>query len=144
MRASPTRNQEPAMDIDVFSPRELPVVFRVLRTALSPEGYLKPEEKAFLATYGRITGFPVPHDPKPITAAEVEIEGIHQRKRLIQLSALAALLDRPVKDGSLAFLKDLSKHLGTHDSVIDVIEAMKQGKKLRVRMLAMRRAFRVM
>ena len=133
------------MDIDVFPARELPTVFRVLRTALDRNIPLGLDERAFLATYARITGFDLPHgDPAPIRAQEVFIEGAHARKRLIQLSALAVLLSNPVRPQSFAFLKERSAHLGSHDSVIDVIAAMLAGKKLKVRLLAMRRAFRVM
>src|SRR5262249_39706313 len=66
------------------------------------------------------------------------------RKRLIQLGAIAALLSRPVKADSVAFLRSLSRHLDAHDSALDVLDALLREKRLKVRLLAMRRAFRVM
>jgi hypothetical protein len=133
------------MDIDVFSSEELPTVFRVLRTALASEGALQPRERLFLETYSTITRCAPPAiDPAPINAEDVWIARAHQRKRLIQLSAIAVLLGRPVKSGSLAFLKALSRRLATHDPVIDVIEALHRGRRLKVRMLAMRRGLRAM
>ena len=133
------------MDIDVYSSRELDTVFRVLRTALSPSGALEPQERLFLATYARITGYDVPsEDPQPIDPSAVHIEGAHQRKRLIQLTAIAALLGNPVKPGSVVFLKELSRQLATRDSVIDVLDALATGRRIKVRMLAVRRAFRAL
>ncbi|HKQ22825.1 MAG TPA: hypothetical protein VJT81_00100 [Burkholderiales bacterium] len=133
------------MDIDVYSSRELDTVFRVLRTALSPSGALEPQERLFLVTYARITGYDVPsEDPQPIDPSAVHIEGAHQRKRLIQLTAIAALLSNPVKPGSVVFLKELSRQLATRDSVIDVLDALITGRRIKARMLAVRRAFRAL
>lgn len=132
------------MDIDVFSPRELPTVFRVLRAALSPEAALEPPERAFLDTYARITGYAIPSfDPAPVGPLAV-IDHPHRRKRLLQLASLAVLLSNPVRPESVAFLRSLASHLGVHDPVVDVAEALRQGRRVRVRLLAMRRTMRVM
>lgn len=133
------------MDIDVYSGKELDTVFRVLRTALGASGALQPNERTFLETYARITRYNfTPIDPAPIQAQEVRIEGAHQRKRLVQLSALATLLSNPVKPASVVFLKELSKQLSTKDTVVDLIEALASGRRVKVRMIAMRRAFRAL
>ena len=133
------------MDINVFLPHELDTVFRVLRCALNPDGALDAHERLFLDTYAAINGRPaLVADPAPIEPRDVIVEGNHRRKRLVQLSALAALLSRPVRTQSLAYLKSLAHHLSTHDPVIDVIDALTKGQRLKVRLLAMRRAMRVM
>jgi hypothetical protein len=133
------------MDIDVFGPGDLDTVFRVVRTALNPDGPLYPRERCFLETYARITGYRLATaDPQPIAPAEARVAGAHPRKRLLQLAALAALLTHPVKPAAAGFLKDLSHSLGTRDSVVDVVEALSKGRHVRVRMLAARRAFRAM
>lgn len=136
------------MDIDVFSSTELTMVFRVLRTALRPRGELAPRERQFLDTYATITSHSLPpFDPAPVTRMElpdVIIDGAHRRKRLVQLAALAVLLNHPVAPESCRFLRELALHLGTHDGVIDVIEALQRGRRLRARMLALRRGLRVM
>jgi hypothetical protein len=132
------------VDIDVFAPADLPTVLRVLRTALNADGPLDQAERAFLNTYARIAGTIPGAAPLPIAAADVEISGSHPRKRLIQLSAMAVLLGRPVRPASVQFLKDLGRRLATHDSVIDVVDALHRGKHLKVKLLARRRAFRVM
>lgn len=131
------------MDIDVFKPQDLETVFRALRTVLAPDLPPDARQRRFLATYARITGYPLTDPvPRPIDASEVRIAGAHQRKRLIQLVAIAVLFGRPLKPGSVGFLKELSHQLATHDGVIDVIDAVQQGRHVRVRMLAMRRALR--
>jgi hypothetical protein len=133
------------MDIDVFARRDLDTVFRVLRTALAPAGKLSPGERCFLETYAKITGYTLtPGDPPVIDADDVWIADAHQRKRLIQLSALAVLLSSPVRPAAITHLKRVATHLATHDPVIDVIDALAQRRHVKVRMLASRRAFRVL
>jgi hypothetical protein len=117
----------------------------VLRTALQPYDSLGVQERRFLDTYARITGYgPLESAPHPIWPREVVIEGAHQRKRLVQLAAIATLFNRPVRMGSVLFLKHLANHLQTRDPVIDVIEALHKGRHLKVRLLTMRRVFRCM
>jgi hypothetical protein len=134
------------MDIDVFQHQDLSTVFRVLRTALEPVQALNPRERRFLETYARITGYPLPQvgEVEPIDVRAVVVNGAHQRKRLIQLTAIAVLFAQPVKPSSLDFLRALSSHLGTSDEVIGVIEALIKGQRLKVRMLTMCRVFRAM
>lgn len=133
------------MDIDVFPAAELPTVMRVLRTALRFDGALDAKESLFLQTYARIAGAPPPpHDPLPIHPQEVAIGGAHPRKRLVQLSALAVLLSRPVRPDSLDFLRALAAQLQVHDPVIDVIGAIVAGRPLKARLLATRRMMRVL
>jgi hypothetical protein len=133
------------MDIAVFSKSELPVVYRALRTSLRVQGALSPRERTFLETYAKIVGEKAPvEDPDPIDAEAVFVEGAHQRKRLVQLAALAVLLNAPVHATSVAFLKALSQSLKAHDPVLGVIEALHRGRSRTVRMLTMRRGFRVM
>jgi hypothetical protein len=133
------------MDIDVFPSKELPTVFRVLRTALTPEGLLEPRERLFLDTYARIHGLALAGaDPLPVSAEDVQIEGAHQRKRLVQLSAVAALLTSPVNSGSVRFVRDLSRHLGAYDPVLDILSALEKKQLLKVKLLARRRAFKAL
>lgn len=133
------------MDIDVFPAPQLPLVLRTLRTALRPEGVLDARERLFLDTYARICGFErAADDPLPLLPDEVSIDDSHQRKRLVQLSAVAVLHAQPMRADSLEFLKALARRLATHDSVIDVIAAVMQGRTLKARLLSMRRGLRVM
>jgi hypothetical protein len=131
------------VDIDVFTPTELPTVMRLLRTALRTEGALDSRERLFLDTYARITGTARPQtDPLPLSPEAVSIDGAHPRKRLVQLAAMAVLHSRPVRGDSLAFLQALSRHLATHDPVIDVIDALHRGRRVKARLLGLRRTFR--
>ncbi len=135
------------MDIAVFSRNELPTVMRTLRTALRVDGALDADERLFFDTYARIAHFERPQrDPLPLHPDEAAqaIEGAHQRKRLVQLSALAVLLARPIRADSLAFLQMLADTLGAHDPVIEAIDAVLNGRTLKARFLSMRRGMRVM
>jgi hypothetical protein len=133
------------MDIAVFRPPDLYLVFRVLRTALNPDGPLQPIERRFLATYARIAGYELPpHDPAPIEPGFVHLIGEHRRKRLLQLAAMAALLATPVRPTAVPYLRGLARQLGATDPVVDVIDALQRGRHLRARMLTMRRGLRVL
>jgi hypothetical protein len=133
------------MDINVFPRGQLDTVFRVLRTALNYHDALSPRELKFLDTYRRVTGYAKPSaQVNGIDARHVEIAGAHQRKRLLQLAAMAALLHHPVRRSSVRYLRELSDQLGTQDPVVDAIEALEQGRHVKVRMLTMRRAMRAM
>ena len=133
------------MDIDVFSKKDLPTVFRALRTALRPEGLLESRERLFLETYARINllAFAGP-DPLPVMPQGVHIEDPHQRKRLVQPCAIAALLSAPVNAASVVFVKELAQHFGTHDPVLDILSALEKKRFLKVKLLARRRAFKAL
>ncbi|HJY76594.1 MAG TPA: hypothetical protein VKE95_08175 [Burkholderiales bacterium] len=133
------------MDIDVFSTKDLPMVFRALRTALRPEGLLQTRERLFLETYAHINGLGLTGpDPLPVMPQGVHIEDAHQCKRLVQLSAIAALLSSPVSPGSVAFVKELARRLRTHDPVLDILSALEKRQFLKVKLLARRRAFKAL
>src|SRR5262249_9762972 len=123
------------MDIDVFPRRNLDLVFRVLRTALGPGEVLDDRGRRFLETYARITGYALGQaDPREVDFWEVRIDSDHERKRLLQLSALAVLLSHPVKPASVRFLRGLSTQLGVDDSSVLLIEFLLRKKYLPVRM----------
>ena len=125
------------MDIDGFPPEDLDTVVSVLRTALRHSGCLTPRERLFLATYARITGYRLPKtDPIALIAPEVQLSGVHQRKRLIQLAAIAALYNNPVTPGSAQFLRELCWHLKTRDSVVGVVHAVEKGRRFWASLLA--------
>jgi hypothetical protein len=136
------------MNIDLFSPSELPLVMRVLRSALRADGPLDEPERRFLRTYARIAGAgPLAADPAPLPVpdlAALHIDGDQRRKRLLQLAAMAVLFSRPLRPASIAFLRHLAYNLGAHDGVLDVIAALYRGQRVRVRLLVMRRGMGVM
>jgi hypothetical protein len=130
------------MDIKVFSKEELPIAFRVLRTALNPDE-LNSTEKVFLKTYAKITDYDLPGKIDIIATREVNLLDPHKRKRLVQLSAMAALLSRPLRKTSVEYVELLAKHLDTVDPVIPVLYAVLKRKKLKARLLTARRVARM-
>ena len=127
------------MDIDVFPAGELETVFRTLRTAMNPAGPLDDAEKTFLDTFSRITGYRWQPQMAPIGPGEIQIAGAHSRKRLLQLSAIAALLHSPVRPESVRFVKAAGKTLAVSDPVVPVLEALAAGRKMKARLFTMRR-----
>lgn len=130
------------MDIDVFEPRHLPTVMRVLRSALAPaDAPLDPTQRRFLATFARITRQPAPAaDPEPIAPDAVNLPGAHARKRLVQLAAIAALLNRPLEARAVAYVRALAAQLAVRDGVLALLPLLLRRHHRRVRLLAMRRA----
>jgi len=125
------------MDIDLFPAKDLDTVFSVLRTALRHSGRLTSRERLFLATYARIIGYRLQAtDPIPLIAQEVHIEGARQRKRLIQLAAIAALNNNPVTPGTAQFLRELCWQLKTRESVVGVVHAVEKGRRFWASLLA--------
>src|SRR5262249_2221497 len=114
-RGSSPRQGRCDVEIDVFPAEELKGVFRVLRTALNPSGSLEPSEKAFLETYAKITGWQLRTEPLSIRPDQVQVEGAHPRKRLVQLASLAVLLSNPVRPASVQFVMDLAARLAVLD-----------------------------
>jgi hypothetical protein len=132
------------MDIDVFAPEELTLVFRTLRTALNPGPALTEREREFLATYALIARHAPPDDLRPIDAGEVRVATPHRAKRLVQLAALAVLLSRPVREASVAYVEALARCLDAHDPVVGALRALQRGRLRQVRFMSMRRMMRVM
>jgi hypothetical protein len=134
------------MEIDVFAPAELPAVIRTLRTALRPQGPLDASERTFLATFSRIARRELDdeQDPPPIAAAEVQVDGAHRRKRLVQLASVAALFTHPVRAESVRYVRELARALGTFDPVLPVLDALAAGRRLKARVLTARRGLTAM
>jgi hypothetical protein len=133
------------MDIDVFSARQLPEVLRALRTALNPEGALDAAGYAFLSSYASIAGgaLPAAEDLPMIEPRQLRLDSAHRCKRLVQLAALAVLLRRPIRPASVRYLRELADALAVREPVLDLIQALCRGRRLRVRLLAVRRGFGV-
>ena len=130
------------MDLKVFRHDELPTVFRVLRTALSSQD-LNGTERRFLQTYAQIVGYSLGEDPKPIDLSEIPKFHLHPAKRLVQLSAMAALLSNPLRAPSIEFVDQLAQRLGVQDVIVKVLYAVAAGKKMKARMLTIRRMAKV-
>ena len=136
------------MDIVVFEgSQQWSAVFRVLRTAVDGGRPLSPEGTAFLRAYARIAGFEQPLDAltqiEPAVVAR-EWMNAHQRKRLVQLAAVAALVKVPVRLTAVAFVQRLADALAIYDPVLPVLAAVARGRHFRARLLTMRRLMRVM
>jgi hypothetical protein len=133
------------MDINVFGREDLDLVFSALRTALAPTTRLSPAHSAFLRTYAHISGYTGDLQRiAVISAPSVNIRDAHQRKRLVQLAAMAALVNEPLVTESVEFVTQLAAVLGVRDSVVPMLDGLLRGRTRSVRMLAVRRMMRMM
>ena len=135
------------MDIAVFSPAELPFVFAALAAAATGGAPPQAEDQRFLAACETVLGTAtVRTDADLITPATIAdgVRGTHARKRLLQLAGIAALVHRPVRAGSAAYLGALAQALGTRDPIVSVVDALARGRRGRARLLCMRRMLRVL
>jgi hypothetical protein len=127
------------MDIALFPPAELPIVFRVLRTVLASDGALDDAAHRFLRAYARVTAFPLPTaEPPPIGAAAVCIADPQRARRLLQLASMAALLRVPVRRAAVDYVHALAHALKVHDPVLALLRALARGHGLRARFVVLR------
>jgi hypothetical protein len=57
---------------------------------------------------------------------------------------MAALLTSPVDSGAVRFIRDVSRHLGAYDPVLEILSALDKRQFLKVKLLARRRAFKAL
>jgi hypothetical protein len=138
-----TRSGDRIMNIADFSKLELPTVFRVLKAVLERNDTPIDLQRKFLETYSRITGHTAvtPH-ALPIQPEEVWFVGDLQSRRMVKLAILAALAARPVQARTVLYIRRLAYELGVDEPAIRILEALHQKRIFKVRMLAVRRAFR--
>lgn len=129
------------MEIKIFSKTELDTVYRVLRTALNPKD-LNEQEKIFLQTYAKINQVPLPDSIPSIAIQEIKLQETHKQKRLVQLSAMAVLLSRPVRKESVEYVDLLARHFSIREPVIRILYAILNGQKIKARLLTARRGVR--
>jgi hypothetical protein len=134
------------MDLAVFSPTELTFVHSALRAAACGGRPTTDSDHQFLAAcetvLGRAEGASSDATFTPAAIA-AGVRGAHQRKRLLQLSSVAALVHRPVRRESVEYVRALSKALQTRDPILPVLDALARGQRVRARLLSARRMFRV-
>jgi len=140
------------MDISMFETGQLDVVFRVLRTAACVNEPISSEARAFLEAYQSIVGYPGgidridsidPIDPIDVVDAAATPFTPHQRKRLVQLASVAAMVHRPVRRASAEYVEQLARALDSNDPVVPVLDALSRNRHGRARVLSARRMFRV-
>lgn len=132
------------MDIAIFTPAEIPVVFRALRTAVAGSAPLDAAARDFLAACCEFAPIDLaPDDIQPVDPSIVadRLTRPHARRRLVQLAAAGALLRVPVTREAAAFVHGLADALSAPDPVVRVLDALSRGRRMRACLLTRKRVF---
>ncbi len=127
------------MDIVVFRPHELPVALAALRALpLHPS----PREEHFLETIARLHGVAVTPCTLPMRSAEQAaaiIPGSHQRKRLVQLAVIMALVDGHANYARALAVAHLARVLRVEEPAVQTLRTLAAGQMIRARLAVIRR-----
>lgn len=130
------------MDMFVFSPQELPLVLSVLTTVAAKPEALTPLEQQFLQVVNQLhQGSVVVDDLSPIATAEAVqfITLPHQRKRLLQMAMVMAMVDGEITPNQQKALRSLADALGINEPGLRVLHKATSGHQLLARIDMMRR-----
>ena len=99
------------MDLAVLRERELPVALRALRDVVASNGTITPAERRFLEVIAELHGAQVQVDTlqslEPAAVARIITEP-HQRKRVVQLAVIAAMVEGEVTSAEAAAVRRLA------------------------------------
>ncbi|MEZ4451923.1 MAG: hypothetical protein R3B09_20845 [Nannocystaceae bacterium] len=128
------------MDIAVFTPTQRPLALRALADVMRPGGPPSPRGQQYLDTLAELLGGPAElAPPSDLAAIAAAIPEARPRRRLVQLAAIAALVDGAPTRGSAAALAALDRALGVGEPAIAVIRHLARGHRRRARLLIARR-----
>src|SRR4029453_10670443 len=112
------------MDLVVLSEKEIPYALRGLRDVVSSNGTVTPAERRFIEVVAELHGTTVDVDSlssiAPGEVAEI-ITGPHQRKRVVQLAAIAAMVEGDVPPAEVEAVRSLAGALGVKDAALRVL-----------------------
>jgi hypothetical protein len=128
------------MDIAVFTPAQVPVVLRVFADIMTAGRPLTPRARQYLDTLAELLGPPAELAP-PLALADVAvtIPDPRPRRRLVQLAAIATLVDGAPTREAAAALAALDRALDVAEPAIAVVDHLSRGNRLRARALIARR-----
>ena len=130
------------MDLAVLSPDELPFALRALRDVVASNGTITPAEQRFLAVVAEIHASKIQVEAlDPIPPADVAraIAGLHQRKRVVQLALIAAMVEGEVTPAAAAAVRTLAGALGVDEAGLKVLRDLAGNHRLLTRFDMMRR-----
>lgn len=131
------------MDIAVFTPSQIPAALRAFADILTAGRPLSPRGRQYLDTLAELLGA-APELAPPLSPAELAatLPDPHSRKRLVQLAAIASLVDGAPTREAAAALADLDRALGVGEPAIAVVHHLSRGHRRRARLLIVRRIIR--
>lgn len=130
------------MDLVVFDEGEAPCALRALREVVAGNGTITPAEGRFIEVIAELHGTKVDVGSlpgiRPDEVAEV-VTRPHQRKRVVQLAVIAAMVEGDVTAAEAAAVKRLAAALGVDEGSLKVLEDLAANHRLLTRFDVMRR-----
>jgi hypothetical protein len=130
------------MDLNVLDARELVPALRALRDVLASNRTITPAERRFLEVIAELHGSSVQVDAlQGIELSELAraIAGPHQRKRVVQLAVIAAMVEGEVSEAESAAVRQLAHALDVDEASLKVLEEIAGKHRLLTRFDMMRR-----
>jgi ubiquinone biosynthesis protein Coq4 len=130
------------MDLVVLNETETPFALRALRGVVASNGTITPAERRFIEVVAELHGTSVDvgslQSVEPGEVAEV-IGQPHQRKRVVQLAAIAAMVEGDVTSEGAAAVKQLAAALDVEEAALRVLDSIAGDHRLLTRFDMMRR-----
>jgi hypothetical protein len=130
------------MDLVVLNELETPFALRALRDVVASNGTITPAERRFIEVIGEIHGTAVDVDSlKSIAPGEVAeiITEPHRRKRVVQLAAIAAMVEGEVTTAEAAAVRALANGLRVEEASLKVLDDIAANHRFLTRFDVMRR-----
>jgi len=130
------------MDIVVLEQKQVPYALAALREVVASNGTITPAERRFIEVVGELHGVSVDVDAlprvRPGEVAEVIAEP-HQRKRVVQLASIAAMVEGDVTAAEAEAVKTLAAALRVDEAGVKVLDDIAGDHQLLTRFDMMRR-----
>jgi hypothetical protein len=130
------------MDLVVLGEKEIPFALRALRAVVASNGTVTPAERRFIEVVGELHGTHVDVEVLPGVAPGEVAEAIvepHQRKRVVQLAAIAAMVEGDVTAAGASSVRALAAALGVKEASLRVLDNIAADHRLLTRFDMMRR-----
>jgi hypothetical protein len=132
------------MDLAVLSEKELPHALRALRDVVASNRKITPAERRFIEVIAELHGTRVNVDslesiePKDVARAITEP---HQRKRVVQLALIAAMVEGDVTTAETTAVRELATALGVDEAGLKVLKEISGRHRFLTRFDMTRRIF---
>src|SRR6266496_2243190 len=130
------------MDLVVLGQKETPFALRALRDVVASNGTITAAERRFIEVIAELHGAKVDVDSLPSVAPGEVAEAItepHQRKRIVQLATIAAMVEGDVTAAEAAAVKRLAAALKVDEASLKVLDELAAEHVLLTRFDMMRR-----
>jgi ubiquinone biosynthesis protein Coq4 len=130
------------MDLVVLDEKQVPFALCALRDVVASNGTMTPAERRFIEVVGELHGAKVDVGALPRVGTGEVAEMIaepHQRKRVVQLAAIAAMVEGDVTAAEVATVRALAAALDVEEAALRVLDNIATDHRLLTRFDMMRR-----